>query len=182
MNSGLLWYSNVLRVRPIIGNAVSGIFIFGFGDYLCQEMELRVIKKPGKIDITRILKSSMFGIIFAPYLHLQYGILVPKLFPGQSTSTTIKGILYAVTVSDSIFNIGYFIFMKLCNKDKLSFDSSFANELMEKFVPVQITSMKVWLFLTGFNFFIVPAHFRVVFDNTLCIFWNMYLSYVEHNT
>ena len=171
-----------MRVRPILGNAVSGIFIFGIGDYLCQEMELRIIKKPGKIDFNRIFKSCIFGIIFAPYLHLQYGIIIPKLFPGESTLSTIKGILYAVTISDSIFNIAYFLFMKLANKDKISFDSSFGKELMEKFVPVQITSIKVWLFLTGFNFFVIPAHFRVVFDNSLCIFWNMYLSYVEHNT
>jgi len=61
----------VLRVGPILGNAVSGILLFGTGDYLCQEMELRIIKKPGNIDFNRIFKCCIFGIIFAPYLDLQ---------------------------------------------------------------------------------------------------------------
>jgi hypothetical protein len=181
MNTALSWYSNVLVTRPLISKASSAFVIFGLGDYLCQEMELKILKKPGKIDFKRIFKQSLFGVVVAPYLHLQYCKIIPRLFPGENPASVMKSILYAVTVSDGIFNFSYFTFMSLCNQNTKTNDSSVMNDIMEKFIPVQMTNMKIWPFLTGFNFYIVPMHFRVLFDNFFCIFWNIYLSYVEYN-
>jgi hypothetical protein len=181
MSSAITWYSNVLRTRPIVSKSASAIFIFGVGDYLCQVMELRILKKPGKIDIKRILKQSLFGFVVAPYLHLQYCQIIPKLFPGENTMSLIKSTVYAVTISDSLFNFSYFYFMNMCNSNKISIDSSTTNEVMQKFIPVQINNLKIWPILTGINFFLVPIQFRVLFDNILGIFWNIYLSWVEYN-
>ena len=159
--------------------SISSCIIFGIGDFLCQQMELRIVKKPGKLDIKRILKSCMFGIVVAPYLYFQLSVIVPRLFPGKNKLSVIKSVLYAISISDGIFNFSYFVFMSLASGKKI--DSSLKSEIMEKYVPVQLFSMKIWFFLTGMNFFLIPIHFRVAFDNTLCTFWNMFLSYVEHN-
>ena len=179
MKSPFSFYTKLLKTRPIVGNCLSGFVIFGIGDFLCQIMEIKAIKKSGKIEIKRILKSCLFGVVVAPYLYMQYGLVVPRLFPGKDLISKLKGILYAITISDSIFNFSYFLFMSLLNKKE--FNSSFTNDIMEKFVPVQMFSIKIWFFLTSFNFLIIPIHLRVAFDNTLSIFWNMFLSYVENN-
>lgn len=54
------------------------------------------------------------------------------------------------------------------------------SDVMEKFITVQIMNMKVWPFLSGFNFYLITGSYRVLFDNFACIFWNIYLSYIEN--
>ena len=203
------WYSEMLFKKPIITKAITGFIIFGLGDYLCQELELRYLKKPGELEYMRILKQASFGIIVSPYLHLQYCKIIPWMFPKSDVKSTILSTAYAVTLSDGSLNLAFFIFMSLFNFKKKQITNSdnsnekitessnvvevsskkeneifFANlkdDIMSKFIPVQINSMKVWSILTCINFYFVPVSFRVLFDNFFCIFWNIYLSFVEYN-
>ena len=46
------------------------------------------------------------------------------------------------------------------------------SDVMEKFIPVQIMNMKVWPFLSGFNFYLITGSYRVLFDNFACIFYH----------
>jgi hypothetical protein len=179
MNS-LLLYNDLLIKRPVITKALTGSVIFALGDYLCQEMERRIIKKDKSIAISfqRIIKQASFGLVAAPYLHLQFNFIIPRLFPEGSRFATVKSVAYAVTISDGLFNLFFFSYMCFVNKKTLK---QSIHEIPEKYIPVQITNMKVWPFLTGFNFTFIPPNYRVLFDNVLCIFWNIYLSYVENN-
>eukprot|EP00340_Litonotus_pictus_P003609 CAMPEP_0170515424 /NCGR_PEP_ID=MMETSP0209-20121228/1859_1 /TAXON_ID=665100 ORGANISM="Litonotus pictus, Strain P1" /NCGR_SAMPLE_ID=MMETSP0209 /ASSEMBLY_ACC=CAM_ASM_000301 /LENGTH=123 /DNA_ID=CAMNT_0010799907 /DNA_START=267 /DNA_END=635 /DNA_ORIENTATION=- len=100
----------------------------------------------------------------------------------------ILSLIYAVTISDGIFNYAFFIYMHYANsKMKAGEESSIwksikSKDVLEKFIPVQINNVKVWPFLTGFNFYFMPMQYRVLTDNVFCTFWNIYLSYVENNT
>lgn len=172
-------YNLALDRRPIITKALTATGIFAIGDYLCQELEIRYFKKGDSISLQRIAKQASFGIVSAPYLHLQYCKIVPHLFPPTVKYAFAKSVLYAVVVSDCFFNLFFFSYMSLAGGKTVK--ETFSTELMDKFVPVQTTNMQVWPFLTGFNFYFNPAMYRVLFDNFLCIFWNIYLSYVENN-
>lgn len=44
------------------------------------------------------------------------------------------------------------------------------SDVMEKFIPVQIMNMKVWPFLSCFNFYLITCSYRVLFDNLLVFF------------
>lgn len=172
----------MLVKKPIITKAVSGVILFGLGDYMCQQMELKVLKKPGKIEYVRIFKTAAFGIVVAPYLHLQFCKIIPWLFPKDNFKSKVLSTLYAISISDGLFNLSFFIFMAFSNKTKEEKKSDLVNDIKNKFIPVQINSMKVWSVLTGINISFVPVPYRVLYDNFFCIFWNMYLSYVEYNT
>jgi hypothetical protein len=176
-------YDKLLTTKPLTTKCVSAFFIFGLGDYLCQEMENRILKVGKKIDKIRILKQASFGVVVAPYLHLQFCIIIPKLFNESSKYFAVKSTLYAVTISDSLFNFSFFSYMAyLHNKNHREKNEKKTNmsDVMQKFIPVQIMNMKVWPFLSGFIFYFVPCSYRVLFDNFACIFWNIYLSYVEN--
>jgi protein Mpv17 len=173
-------YNLALERRPIITKSLTAIIIFGIGDYLCQEMENRILKIGDKINYTRIIKQASFGIIVAPYLHLQFCIIIPKFFPERGKYSFIKSLVYAITISDSLFNYSFFAYMSMAN-GKTFTQALQSAEVLDKFIPVQIANMQVWPFLTGFNFYFVPMMYRVLFDNFFCIFWNIYLSYVENN-
>jgi len=172
-------YSHCLETRPILTKAVSGSLVFALGDYLCQKIENKYIfKTPQKsINWHRVLKQTSFGFVMAPYLHLQYNKIIPWLFPETAKYSIAKGVAYAVTLSDGFFNFTFFLYMGYMNDRSLN---EAVEEVPKKFVPVQINNMKIWPFITGFNFTFVPSNYRVLFDNFMCIFWNIYLSYVEN--
>ena len=171
-------YSHFLDTRPILTKAVSGSIVFALGDYFCQLIENKYIFKENKpINWRRVVKQTSFGFVMAPYLHLQYNMIIPWLFPETARFSIAKGVIYAVTLSDGFFNFVFFLYMGFVNGRTFS---ESLDEVPKKFVPVQINNMKIWPFITGFNFTYVPANYRVLFDNFMCIFWNIYLSYVEN--
>jgi hypothetical protein len=173
-------YEKYLIKHPLTTKSSTAFGIFGIGDYLCQEMENRILKLGNKIEIKRILKQASFGIVVAPYLHLQFCVIIPKLFPEGSRYIALKSTLYLVTISDSLFNFSFFSYMAYLHNKDLNQKPTTMQDVMQKFIPVQVMNMKVWPLISGFNFYYVPVMYRVLFDNFACIFWNIYLSYVEN--
>jgi protein Mpv17 len=47
--------------------------------------------------------------------------------------------------------------------------------------PVLLTNYKFWPFIQLVNLTVVPIQFRVVLVQFCSIFWNMYISYMQHN-
>ena len=181
-------YNNAIDKRPLLTKIISAVIVFGIGDYLCQEMENRVLKLNKSINWTRVFKQGSFGIVVAPYVHIQFCKVVPYLFPENMKYSFLLSVFYASTLSDGIFNYAFFVWMHFANtkiktgKEPNLWKSFTSTEVWEKFVPVQFNSMKVWPFMTGFNFYFMPIQLRVLTDNIFCIFWNIYLSYAENNT
>jgi hypothetical protein len=173
------WYNNLLEARPIVTKAWSAGIVFGLGDYLCQQMEVKFLNKGNNFDPYRMIKQASFGIVVAPYIHLQFCKIIPYLFPEHKKFALVKSVTYAVTISDGLFNFSFFAYMSMTAGKTLI--ETLKLEIPEKFIPVQLVNMQVWPFLTGFNMMVIPIHYRVLFDNFMCIFWNIYLSYVENN-
>jgi hypothetical protein len=174
----LNWYKTVAEIHPFRTKAISGSIIFFLGDVLCQTLEIKKFHERDVYDWKRACLQGSFGFIINPYTHYQFNILVPKLFPANKKYSFIKSVIYSATIGDAIFNLSFFIYMgmmrKKCHRITLS-------DLPEKFVPVQITNMQVYPLVYLFNFYFIPMNFRVLFDNFASIFWNVYLSYVEHS-
>lgn len=172
----LSWYIRKLETHPISTKAISSVMIFGLGDILCQKLENYLEEENKIFDYKRFIKQSSYGLIAGPYLHLQFCVIVPYLFPTTAKFHTLKSVIYALTVSDSFYNCGFYLY---CD----ALDGKFfqLNTFVEKFIPTQIVNLKVWPVLQYINFSIVPVKFRVLYDNTLSIFWNAYLSWIQNN-
>jgi len=176
MKSSLIWYSIKLETRPLTTKAISSILIFALGDILCQKIENNIQKQNKKsLDFRRLIKQSSYGLLAGPYLHLQFCLIIPYLFPATAKLHTIKSVLYALTISDSIYNCGFYVYC-----DALEGKFLQPNSFFEKFIPTQILNFKIWPVLQYINFSVVPVKYRVLFDNTLSVFWNAYLSWVQN--
>ena len=176
MSRFLRSYNILIDRHPIKTKSVTCFFIFGIGDYLCQKMEIKyeIIKE---FSVKRCLMQSSFGFIGAPYLHLQYCKIIPRIFPEHTKYSTAKSVLYALTISDGIFNLLFYIYMDLISGKGIE---RAIKEFKKKYIPTMIANWKVWPILTTFNFTIVPIQLRVLFDNFCCIFWNIYLSFMQN--
>lgn len=172
-------YTHYLETRPFLTKTLSSCFVFAFGDYICQKLEHKYIseKDNNSIDWFRVLRQSAFCVLCTPLLHLQYNKIIPYLFPEKSKHSVLKSVAYAVTISDGSLNFLFFLYMAIINGHSLK---DGMDDIMKKFIPVQINNIKFWPLLSWVNFTFVPPNYRVLFDNIMCILWNTYLSYVEN--
>jgi peroxisomal membrane protein 2 len=169
-------YNYLIDSHPIKTKTATCFFIFGLGDYLCQKIELKfeIIKE---YSIKRCLLQGSFGIVAAPLLHLQFCYIIPRLFPEHLKYSIIKTLLYALTLNDGFFNFMFYFYMDLLSGK--SFETT-VTEFKKKYPQTMIDNWKFWPVISGINFTYVPIQYRVLFDNFGCIFWNIYLSYMQN--
>lgn len=172
------WYTSKLDSNPITTKTISSIFIFAIGDFLCQKIENKIEKKTQKKDFNwmRLIKQSSYGLLAGPYLHLQFCRIIPAIFPSTAKLHVFKSVFYALTVSDAIYNCGFYVYCDALNGEFFK-----AKTFFEKFVPTQMLNLQVWPVFQYVNFSLVPIKYRVLYDNMLAVFWNAYLSYVQNN-
>jgi len=53
-------------------------------------------------------------------------------------------------------------------------------KLKGQLTPVLITNYKIWPAVQLINFYFVPLHHRLLVIQTVCLFWNTYLSWVAY--
>jgi hypothetical protein len=173
----LSWYKKLQTTSPIKAKALSGSMLFFIGDILCQSVEIHAFNLSDNYDLRRTMLQASFGLFINPYIYYQYNMIIPKLFPIQQKYSLIKSVLYTVTVSDSIYNFSYFGYMNMFQRRK---SRKPFRDVKEKFFSAQLANLKIYPFITGINFCLIPINFRVLFDNLAGMFWNIYLTYVEN--
>lgn len=182
-------YNRLLEEHTLITKTITTIILFGLGDILCQLIEKYYFLSITKINFYRMLKMASTGIVLGPYVHFNMCILIPYFWPDMNnTYDFIVSVAYDVIISGGIFNYVFFLFMFLQSipseeYNKRSIWSIVSDKvLIDKFIEVEINDIKIWPFLVAFNFFFIPMQYRVLVDNFFCIFWNIYLSFIENNT
>jgi protein Mpv17 len=172
----LQWYSDLLIQKPIITKCITSWITFGTGDLICQYLENRGKKSP-QYDWIRYLRQASFGFLIAPYLHLQFCVIMPYLFPSSKKNAVIKSVLYDQTLGATIFTSAFFGYLDLTSGKKLE---QTYQELKVKLLPTLFDNWKIWPFLMFVNFAFVPMKYRVLYSNIFGMLWVAYLSYVQN--
>ncbi len=182
-------YNKLLEEHTLITKTITTIILFGIGDILCQLIEKYYFESITKLNINRMLKMASVGIVLGPYVHLNMCVIIPYFWPDMNnTWDFILSVAYDVVISGGIFNYIFFLFMFVQSipkeeMNKKTIWSILSDKiLIDKFIEVEINDLKIWPFLVAFNFFFIPLKYRVLVDNFFCIFWNIYLSFIENNT
>lgn len=174
------WYTRMLKEKPFTTKCITSFITFGLGDLICQSIESKYNKeiKAKPYDFKRAFKQASFGVFITPYLHIQFNIIMPKLFPKPGYLNLCKLLLYDQTINASIFIFCFFSYIDYFNN--VNFRTSLSNTLL-KFPPTLIANWKLWPAAQFINFTVVPAEYRVFFANIIGIVWNTYLSYVQNS-
>lgn len=177
VNPKSVWvkYSDLLARRPVATKAITGGVIGASADLTCQ---LVFENANGEFDVVRFLKFSFLGtFLVAPTLHYWYGFL-GRVLPGTSFSMTVQRLFFDQLVFSPSF-------LCLFMSSVLVLDGTpelIPSKISKEFVPTMLMNYTVWVPAMYVNFKFVPLQFQTLFSNVVGYFWNVYLSYVTHNT
>jgi len=195
------WYTKMLKERPFITKSVSSFIALGSGDLLCQFLEKNYFKKikekktsshilnieneilkdnvklTKEYNFKRTLKQATFGFFISPYLHLNYNIIIPYLFPICGLKNLIKSVIYNQSIHSMFCTLVFFTYIDILNG--IDFKKSISNAAYKLPFTI-IANLKVWVPAQMINLSIMPLEYRVLFTNLVSILWSCYLSYSQN--
>ena len=197
------WYTKMLKEKPFITKSVSSFIALGSGDLLCQFLEINYFRKlkenknitdsnnnkfksqflednvklTQEYNFKRTLKQATFGFFISPYLHLNYNIIIPFLFPGSGFINLVKSVAYNQSIHSMFCTLVFFTYLDVLNG--VEFKQGVSNALYKLPFTV-IANLKTWVPAQMINLSIMPLEYRVLFTNIVSIIWSCYLSYSQN--
>jgi len=174
-----LWaaYNAALEKDPLTVKGLTSMIGFLLGDVLAQ---LFIEKKGDDYDVKRTLKMASFGLlIHGTTSHWFYGKLDGKI-PGTDAGAVASKVFIDQVLWNPIFGCMFFGYMGAFEKPKKGLtklktvENKIRNDLM-----TQVTgSWTVWPVAHAINFRFIPSSQRVLYINTIQIFYNCFLSII----
>ena len=144
---------------------------FAIGDILAQQF----IEKKGKYNLNRTLKMASFGLlVHGTTSHWFYGKLDGKI-PGTDAGAVASKVFIDQVLWNPIFGVMFFGYMGLWERQGVDGTiKRIKGDLM-----TQVTgSWTVWPVAHAINFKFIPTEQRVLYINTIQIFYNCFLSII----
>ena len=192
------WYTRMLKEKPIPTKSTSSFITLGSGDLLCQYLEINYFHKlkekintpqndkedfeknmklTKEFNFKRTLKQATFGFFITPFLHFNYNIVIPYLFPRNGFKNLVKSIIFNQSVSSPFCTLVFFTYIDFLNGVEIN--KGFSNAVF-KLPHTVAANLKCWVPAQMINLSIMPLEYRVLFTNFVSIFWSSYLSYSQN--
>ena len=168
-----LWaaYEKALEKDPLLIKGLTSMTGFAIGDILAQQF----IEKKGKYNLNRTLKMASFGLlVHGTTSHWFYGKLDGKI-PGTDAGAVASKVFIDQVLWNPIFGVMFFGYMGLWERQGVDGTiKKIKGDLM-----TQVTgSWTVWPVAHAINFKFIPTEQRVLYINTIQIFYNCFLSII----
>jgi len=151
----------------------------GVGDTLQQHYEILTGEEPDqKWNLKRSLDMSITGATVGVVCHFWY-IYLDRRLPGRSFKTVAKKLLVD-QLAFSPFLIG--IFFGTAGFLERSSLAEIKNEIKSKAWRLYAAEWVVWPPAQVINFYLLPTRFRVLYDNTISLGYDVYTSKVKHSS
>lgn len=114
------------------------------------------------------------GLVVGVFCHNWYNILDRKL-PGRTFKTVIKKVLIDQTIASPIVIFLFFMTLGVMRQEK--WDQTLL-EIKHKWIRLYKAEWIIWPPAQVINFYILPTKYRVLYDNTISLGYDIYTSYV----
>jgi len=145
------------------------------GDILEQHYEI-VTKHQKPWDTRRTLHMSASGITVGILCHYWY-IFLDKRLPGRSLRIVMKKVIIDQIVLSPLAISLFFVTVGTLEKSK---PKDIGKEIIEKGHQLYLAEWFIWPVAQYINFAILPTRFRVLYDNTISLGFDVYTSHVKH--
>lgn len=109
--------------------------------------------------------------------HYWYKYLDAKL-PGRTINIVLKKVFIDQLVCSPLCIIMFFLTLGLLEKSKWS---DLKNEIIKKAYRLYIAEWVIWPPAQIFNFYFLPTRYRVLYDNTISLGYDVYTSHVKYD-
>lgn len=154
-------------------NVGISISLSGVGDFIEQQYEI-FKKEMNKWDRKRTSQMSISGMTVGVFCHHWYKVLDKKL-PGRTINVVLKKVFIDQTVASPI--VIFIFFLTLGTLRKSSF-REMGNEIKDKAITLYSAEWVVWPPAQLINFYILPPRYRVLYDNSISLGYDVFTSNV----
>lgn len=109
--------------------------------------------------------------------HYWYKYLDAKL-PGRTINIVLKKVFIDQLVCSPLCIIMFFLTLGLLEKSKWS---DLKNEIIKKAYRLYIAEWVIWPPAQIFNFYFLPTRYRILYDNTISLGYDVYTSHVKYD-
>lgn len=122
--------------------------------------------------------SISFGLTSGFLCHYWY-IFLDKRVPGKSLSIVARKILYDQILFSPINIVACLAvagLLEACSRKEL------IEDIADKGLRLYLAEWFIWPPAQFFNFYFLPTRFRVIYDNTISLGYDMYTSHVKYSS
>lgn len=156
-------------------NVTISISLSALGDGIEQSYEIYT-KEQEKYDIKRNMHMAFSGAAVGILCHQWYKVL-DKFIVGKTVDMVIKKLVLDQLVFSPIMIITFFGSLAILEDNPME---NFKEEVRDKFITLYRAEWMVWPPAQVINFYFLPTRFRVLYDNTISLGYDIYTSQVKH--
>lgn len=159
-------------------NVALGATLLGTADALQQNIEIHVMRIDDRQRFSWRRTGKMFlaGALVAPLGHAWYSFLDRRL-PGVAAMTIVKKVLTDMLVAAPVFIYSLVVVVGML--DGQTYAEAW-RELRSKFLLLYVVDCAVWPVAQTINFAFVPPPYRLLYINTIVLFWDIFFCYVKY--
>lgn len=160
-----LFYTNVTLSTGI---SLCGDILEQSYEYHTQEIE--------KYDFSRTAHMGFSGSVAGVICHYWY-IFLDKIIVGRSLDMVVKKVMLDQFICSPIIIMSFFATVAIFEDNPLG---NFTEEVKDKFWTLYKAEWVVWPPAQIFNFYFLSTKYRVLYDNTISLCYDVYTSHVKH--
>lgn len=160
----------------LLTNVGISISLSAAGDVIQQHYEI-VTKQREKWDRLRTHHMSVSGMTVGVICHAWYKYL-DSAMPGRSLKVVLKKVVVDQLVCSPVVIVVFFITLALLEQESWEVTKQ---EIVNKGKRLYAAEWVVWPPAQVINFYLLPTRFRVLYDNTISLGYDIYTSYVRHD-
>lgn len=161
-----LIYTNILIS---MGISVTGDLSEQTYEYYTDEIETYDLNRTGQMGIS--------GITAGILCHHWYNFL-DRVIVGKTFGMVLKKLFLDQFVCSPVLLLSFFATVAVFEDNPIE---SFTDEVKEKFWTLYKAEWVVWPPAQIINFYFLPTQYRVLYDSTISLGYDMYASHVKHS-
>ncbi|XP_076622769.1 mpv17-like protein 2 [Colletes latitarsis] len=157
-------------------NVAISISLSAMGDILEQHYEI-LKGEWNKWSSNRTRNMAVSGMSIGIVCHYWYKYLDARI-PGRTINIVLKKVIIDQLVCSPLCITMFFLTLGILEKNSLS---ELKDEIIRKAYKLYIAEWVVWPPAQIINFYFLPTKYRVLYDNSISLGYDIYTSQVKHD-